>query len=272
MLIAYTSPLLARLELTSADQTNAEALITAVGSAIDTYCKRHIESAERTQTVEVKNNNIFLKAYPLSYVTRILTDRRSVLSLSSTAEVATWATSSTGLRLTKIVSGSTTTSNFAYSTYPTLGELATAVSLVSTWTASATSAYSSYPSADLVWGQSGSGTAALESWFDSNIVYQADDSTGVISIGLPNSWLVSGGYVNRTNKARVTWTGGYTTVPSDIQYACAELVIASWDKSKSGSITSENLGDYSYSIGSEVLSSVPVTVKSILDSYRQRIA
>jgi hypothetical protein len=71
------------------------------------------------------------------------------------------------------------------------------------------------------------------------------------------------------NNFKITYAGGYTTIPYDLQYACMVIVEAMYRKKKSGGVISESLGDHSvtYAQYSSVVAGDP-EAQAILDKYR----
>jgi len=72
--------------------------------------------------------------------------------------------------------------------------------------------------------------------------YRSDNERGIIYLNsIPNRGV---------KKVIVKYTAGYSTIPADLEMACIELVKYWFDKRKiSSNITSESIGDYSYSSG-----------------------
>lgn len=272
--IAWTSQYLAELNLAAGDQTRVEALIDAAGKSIDKYLRRKIEQAEYDDIYWIKGDGtIFLRAYPVDRITRILSNRQIVLHVTSSAVVSSFATSSTALTLTTIVNGSRTNVSLAYATYPSLTLLVAAINATSTWSADLAGGFGAYPSADLMAGQTGLGNGSpVNLWTDTSSPYECDCATGMVRITDTQYWLATGSfnYPQFYNRCRVVWTGGYSTVPTDLQRVCAELVKFYWD-SKAGLINSETLGEYSYSLADVNLNRLPVSTRKILDSYKSRI-
>jgi len=81
------------------------------------------------------------------------------------------------------------------------------------------------------------------------------------------------GFSKGHGNIKLTYYGGYKTIPDDLEQACLEAVKVLYEGNQNiGNIQSEKLGDHSitYAIGSnEVLSSVTVATKTTLDKYRR---
>lgn len=251
--IETDSEYLAALEITA--DANTQALIDSASAAINRYLGRDIEQAQREAVFLPKAGNVFLTAYPVDHVARVCADTADGFTITGTGQVATFAVGETALKLTRIVAGVTATTSLAFATYPTITALVAA--LPTGFTAVVSGSYGAYPSADLVKGQSGPCTSSqpVALWIDSG-AYKVDHKRGIVSTGCRGD-------------VRIVWTGGFSTVPTDLQQICAELVANRAD-AKKGAVTSETLGEYSYTIGAGDVARLPVTSKSILDSYRNR--
>tara|TARA_R110000868_G_scaffold234542_2_gene488252 strand:- start:229 stop:816 length:588 start_codon:yes stop_codon:yes gene_type:complete len=72
-----------------------------------------------------------------------------------------------------------------------------------------------------------------------------------------------------TDNYRVTYSGGYATIPYDLQYACASIVAQFWNRKQANGLKSESLGDHSvtFDVGAGG-SNIPAEVEAILDKYR----
>src|SRR4051812_46529877 len=89
-----------------------------------------------------------------------------------------------------------------------------------------------YPSADLVSGQVGSANATLRMWNDTGTNYRVRNKPGIISLfanqysDIGQAFDYGGAWANTPqslNECRVTWTGGFSPVPADLQEVCAAL-------------------------------------------------
>lgn len=259
-LIAWTSQYLADQGYTSSDQTRVEACITSAQKAMEKYCKRSFESAEYTKQFRVKNDGfIFLDAFPCDWVGRVLSNQEIAITVTSTATNPAISTADTALKLIYYSSGARQNQSLTYASNVTMTALATAISAVSGFSATAKSPYTSFPSSDLISGQTYTPTANLLLWCeDTGTQYDCDLPRGVIRVQ---------GIVNKPVK--VTWTGGFTSIPEDLQRVCAELAKNTFNAIKGNEI-SENLGPYSYMLSGSGSSRLPLTVRKILELYRDR--
>ena len=67
--------------------------------------------------------------------------------------------------------------------------------------------------------------------------YVTDDAAGIMYFTSSLSSMVP----NRQN-IRITYQGGYTTIPSDLELACIKMVAKEFDKRKSQGVTQESVG------------------------------
>lgn len=123
--------------------------------------------------------------------------------------------------------------------------------------------------------QKNNATDNTDSWETINATdYWVDLETGIITrtsefldwedneeVGLAESVFSLG-----KNKYRITYTVGYATIPSDLQYACMAFVSQVLNNRKAGGIKSESLGDHS--IVFEEIYQKDSIVKQILDNYK----
>jgi len=273
-LITWQSDYLAHLNLVAGDADVVTSLIDAAGAAINKYTKRDLESAERDRIFPVHAGGVvYLGAYPVDHVARVMSQTVTGLTLSCSAEVATVSVSDAALKLNKVSSGTRTTSTLALATYTTLNSLATAINLVAGWTATVSTGLGAYPSDDLLSGVNINATsvAQLPLWKDTTGDYRVDNDRGLLYVsGSAQSWFWLDGDTLVPSRCRVVWTGGYSTIPADLQRACSEIVSNMFDERES-LLQGETLGEYAYTLASTNISRLPVTTQRILASYRDRI-
>lgn len=93
--------------------------------------------------------------------------------------------------------------------------------------------------------------------------YFFDADTGIISLTYPTTK----GHGNY----RVSYTGGYSPVPSDLKTACIFLAGEAFKKGGSMGIKSESLGDHSIVFDASLMSQEGSVVKSVLNRYRRMV-
>jgi hypothetical protein len=224
-------------------------LITAASDAVRGACHRDFS---QTSYCEYYSGGIYireplrLRQFPVVEITRIATDPRAALLVQNvdggTNQRATVETTPTALRLVRVASAVVTTTDLAFTTYPTLAQLAAAVNaLGNAWSAQVIDAFANWPSADLKplqgaatalyggrqlelysedlqpfatwppgdpWGEEASGAQAFSGW-------RLDDETGEIYGRFPRGQL----------NVRIDYTAGFDTIPQPVQEACVQLVL-----------------------------------------------
>lgn len=263
--ITYSSTYLEKYNIADNDQTTA--YIAAAGKAIEKYCNREFESSERDRVLVTQGSTVFLPAYPVTSIARVCTDQVAVLTLACTATPSSYTVTSTGLVLTSYTNGTRTTQTLLFASFPTLSQLVAGLSGV--WSGSVSGGYGSYPSTDLVSGVSGTSSMQLPIWRDASNYY-CDLDRGIVSVGYSTShWFLTDG-TSCPTQVRCVWTGGYTSIPEDIQRATAEIVGTMADTTNSDAIVSENVGYYSYTLDASRMANLPISTKQILNSYKDR--
>lgn len=93
--------------------------------------------------------------------------------------------------------------------------------------------------------------------------YFYDSDTGILSF----TYSTTKGHGNY----RVSYTGGYSPVPSDLKTACIFLAGEAFKRGGSMGIKSESLGDHSIVFDASLMSQEGSVVKSVLNRYRRMI-
>lgn len=260
-LIEATSPYLHKLgTLTTDQQATVTELIKAATAAIQKYCRRSfiLQSYDEVQATG-ELGWAFLNHYPIVSVQRIFTSQAALLKVqNSAATSANVSTTPTALRLTDVTNGVVTTASLSFNQYATLGSLATAIAALPGWSASVQTGYQFFRSGDLVQGlfRSATSQASLPLWID--------DDAGDARLDY------EAGYVCcRTDEFRIQYTAGFEVIPEDLQQVCANLVANLFDSSQ-GTMQSETLGDYSYTVSLSSIDTLPLRDRQILSMYRDR--
>jgi hypothetical protein len=228
----------------SAEQTTIAALVTAVSKAVRRYARREFDSQSFDEFYSGDGRwCLQLNQYPIISISRVAAGPRVVLTIrnnSSTNQRATVAVGSTGLTFTRVASGTVTSdTSITWVGNPTLQAIANAVkALGNGWSASLfDSNYALWPSADfgIIQGPLNAKNvdAPLKLHVDELSDYEIDANRGWLlrrGLGAIGFDTVVGGtlgaWVEGRDNYRVTYTAGYTTVPEDVQQACAEWVAA----------------------------------------------
>jgi len=227
------------------------ALITSASDGIAKYCKRDFYSRAYDELYDGNGGRILeLRQYPIQSVQSVryrpVTVLKVINNSTTVNQQARVQVTSTGLTLTRVASGVTTTNNLTFSGNLTLQAIATAITALGNgWSAQvigdSNGDYGLWPSADLYVAPSfGDGTtsqgnltargqnAELKMHTYELAGYQFD----------PRGWLLRAiPYTDPEllhpedivwppgiKNFRVQYTAGYTTIPESIQEACAEWV------------------------------------------------
>lgn len=215
---------------TAAEDTTIAALVTAVSKAVRRYCRREFDSQSFDQLYSGDGGcSLPLDQYPILTVSRVAGSPASVLTVTNTSSAnqrATVAVSSTGLTLVRVASGTTSTdTSVTFAGNVTVQAVKNAVNALGNgWSVSIPdTTYSLWPSADLRATQGAvsakDADAPLRIFVEDVDDFTTDEARG---------WLIrpSGGWTAGVNNYRVVYTAGYSTVPEDVQEACAEWVAA----------------------------------------------
>jgi len=261
----YQSKYFHSLNATDEDAETIQTLIDAAVEFVEKFCGRQFSQMEHDRIYTVmQDGTVVIEHPPISHVTRICVPTGSWLTVennSSSVTNASFATTDSSLILTDYSGGLRSTHTLTFAAYPTLTALASAiVALGHGWTGSVATGYGNYPSSDLLPQQHGNAKTenTLWNWDDYQGVFNFDYRTGVLDL-----WL------NRGQRVRVVYMGGFEDVPEDIKQATANLVVASFNGPE-GRIQSESLGGYSYSLAP--VDTLPMNDKRILSQYRDRRA
>jgi hypothetical protein len=228
-------------------------LITACSRAIMRYCKRAFASDTYDELYSGRaERQIFLRNYPLQSVQSVRYRPVTVLKVTNTlvnTPQARVEVLSTGLRLTRVTSGSkvTVTSGLDFASNTTLTALVSAVNAVgSSWSAQVVADYAQWPSIDLYCPNgsttdpgNNAGQGAIQCVAGSQAElklhtyelagFQINERQGGLLRAIPYTdpellhpqdliWPIG------VNNFRIQYTAGYATIPEDLQEACAEWV------------------------------------------------
>lgn len=286
--------------LTTTSDTLLSTLITAASVGIAKYCRRDFYSKSYDELYDGNGaRKLMLRAYPIQSVTSVryrpVTVLNVINSATTTNQQARIQVTSTGVTLTRVASGVTTTNSLTFASYPTLTGLANAITaLGNSWTGqvvgSTTGDYGLWPSADLWVAPSfGDGTtsqgnlttrgqnAELKLHTYELAGYQFD----------PRGWLLRAiPYTDPEllhpedlvwppgiNNFRVQYTAGYTTIPEAVQLACAQWVAELYYQTQRDpellNASSAPAGGTATSYSYVPPDGPPVRVKHLLAPYRR---
>jgi hypothetical protein len=261
---------------TSAEDDTINALIDAITKAIHRFCKRTFDSNSYDELYRGDGQEkLILRNFPIISVARVAHNPTTVLEVTNTSssnQRATVSVTSTGLTLVRVASGTVTTdSTITFAGNATIEDLKDAIgALGNGWSASIPSSdFNDLASADLRAIQGALNAkdvqAPLKLHIDELSDYEVDTDRGWLLrscewFGGPNYW-------------RVLYTAGYSTVPEDIQEACAEWVAHLYFRaSQNPSYQAESSapsGGTASSIAFYPLNHMPGHVRELLLPYRK---
>jgi hypothetical protein len=223
-------------------------LVTRVSREIETYCQRTFNSTayvlERYQPTD--NKIIYVDNYPLISLDRVAVGRRGVIEITHTdtsAASATVSVSTTGITTTILGGASAGSTTDAFGSYATLSALATQITTHTDWTASVPdSSFDNMASTDLIpvgERETLDGAITMDVPDERVSDYQVDFKQGSI--------YRSSGFRGRWNDIYLDYTGGYATIPGDLEQITIEITAEVFQaRTKDGNVKSEKIGDYSY--------------------------
>ena len=243
-------------------------LIEAASAAIHRYCNRSFASAAYEEYYDGDGGDVLmLEHFPVTEVTRVSATPETALHVTNTDTTtnsrATVRVTDTALVLTRVASGSSTSSTLLFATYPTIVSLAAAVdSLAAGWGATVMSGWGPWASADLI---ACGGRPCLDQEAGCELMSEevacrlVDGESGRVRLA---SFTGTGG-----RNLRVEYTAGFATVPDDVQLACATIVANAYHAlERDGGLRSERLGDYSFAAQDDAIFTPPV--RRLLGAYR----
>lgn len=234
--------------LTSTSDTLLATLITAASEAIEKYCRRRFYACSYDELYDGNGDRrLMLRAYPIQSVESVryrpVTVLKIINSSTTVNQQARVKVTSTGLTLTRVASGVTTTNSLTYAGNVTLQAMATAITaLANGWTAQVVGDsggdYGLWPSADL-WvppsfgdGLSSQGALTTRGQYAELKLHTYELAGYQFD---PRGWLLRAiPYTDPEllhpedlvwppgiNNFRVQYTAGCTTIPEGVQEACA---------------------------------------------------
>lgn len=223
---------------------------------IESYCDRRFKSRTYYEWCDGGGEKtLTVKNRPITAVNTVSFGSKHAMTVSSdtssTDVLATISNDGDELRLHKVASdGTTTTDTLAFSTYATTSALVTQINFsVSGWSASlAANAYSR-----AIYRFAGRGildvTGTIEVAYDNMSGYRVDFDSGEINIGqdaYPTEF-IQHKFPRGFQPVFVEYVAGYSTIPADLEQVCIEIAADLYrERKQDKTITSESLGDYSY--------------------------
>lgn len=258
----------------TADNSVMTDIVQACSDFIEKYCNRTFAVTSYDELYDGTGDvNLLLNNYPLTNIDRVMYNPINVFQIRMTdmnASRALFNLSSTTLTLEKTINGATTTTTLTLSSYNMLSDLQTAVNAVgSGWTSLALGVYAGFPVSDLWTPQGGfdcrwQGVGYLK--------LHAYPLPGFEQNPLIGEIVSPFGFQRGFRNFRVVYSAGFSTVPTPIQQACAELSAAVYQaRGQNPNLQNESLGSYSYSrLADACLSHLTVSSKEALALYLNR--
>ena len=235
--------------LNTLNSTNPTYLASLITTASDLIRRTTHRDFSQTTYTEYHSGGIYireplrLRQFPVLQISRVAMSPRPALLIQNTDPVtnqrATAETTPTSIRLTRTASAISTINDFAFTTYPTLNSIATAINSTGAgWIASILNSLTNYPSTDLRPLQGASSALTLGTTLElytedcpafphwppgdsdytsssGNFGWRLDDETGELHAHFPRGRL----------NIRIDYTAGFATIPQAIQEASVQLVL-----------------------------------------------
>ncbi len=313
-LITYDACLaqLAVLNLTPAQQDILPVLITAASQAWRLECNdRYFDLRTLTEDHFVYlNGYLRLWQTPIQVITRVQGAPYQLALTVSNSDVQTAqayftymgtdggyaanAKTATGIYLNWVANGVPANQTFPYSTYPTIGQMASAInSYGSGWQAQGSTDLGQWLCSELVGGFVAQGCG--QSSFPQNgaqfnvlsdlTIPQINPDSPMLWVGQqyggnqmaqqwgPGGYEMFGGYSQNNGICRVTYTAGYSVIPAEIQYQVGQLV--HW-KLLLGIqdllLKSEKAAEYQYEIALEMVANMPASIRQAAGRWKATYA
>jgi hypothetical protein len=252
----------------SSDDALLDSLIIATTKRIEKLAGRIFCAGDYREWHNSNELPLRLKHHPLIRVNRVSwgcangieaeytgTDIRANLSIYTGA-----TQQPAGVRMSSMTAAGVTSSDLVtFATNPTLSSLATAMTAITDWTV--TQVGSDAPSLDLhvQAGLDAKGKKVSLTWPDSDCPFHVDSEAGLIELPHLIDSQVNMGIPPEARPLRgfqmilADYRGGYDVIPADVEQVAHEFLR---DLKASpgivGGIQSENFGDYSYSLASQM--------------------
>ncbi len=254
---------------TASEDTTLTELLKVCSSAIEKYCRRQFDSQDFDELYPGNvSDTLALRHFPLVKVSRVAYDPTTVLTVQNTGsnQRATVRVTSTGLELIRVSSGTVTTdTSITWAGNATLTAVANAVTALGNgWQGQVKGDYGSWRSADLRDAQGHLNALNVEAPLKLHVrelsEFDVDDRRG---------WLRrDGGWDGGRNAWRVLYTAGWSTVPEDVQEACAEWVaLLFWQTTRDPGSIMRRTADLTEQQG-RIEAFIPANVRLLLRPYR----
>ena len=228
------------------DDTLIGNLIDRTSAEIESICNRYFNTASYADWFDGNGATAFyLDHYPVTAVTRVTSGKLNVLGVwcsSTTVTHATVRVTSANLILVHTDSSGSTTTNLSFSTYTTIALLLAEINATGSGWGGLDLSYGTYLTADLTQTPALyclNGYAYLPHPYQSLTDYLWDEDSGRLHY--------SGGFTRGAQNIYVEYTGGYSTIPYDVEQACLNLIAYYYfGTRRDPALLSEKLGDYAW--------------------------
>ncbi len=228
------------------DDTLISNIITRASVEIETICSRYFNTDSYATWFDGNGERqMYLDQWPVTAVSRVSSGKFIALGVwcnSTTMTHATARVTSSGLILIHTDSSGSTTTTLSFSTYTAVALLAAQIDATGSGWASQDLNYGDYLTADL---------AQTPALYCLNIYadllhpaqalnnYLWDEDSGRLFYG--------GGFSRGVQNIYVEYTGGYSTIPYDLEQACLMLTANYYfGTRRDPALSSEKLGDYAW--------------------------
>lgn len=277
--LGFTTNSSAALSITSDSEIlqdpSTEALLIrdAVEDMLEKECRRSFIST--TYTLEKYNGSgtpyLYLKNYPITNVAQLSIETQDAIWVWNTSDdtLATVSVTSTAVVLNK----DGTSDTLLFADYTTLSTMVTAIAAAGNgWQAQiSASEFNTYKTTQLVKRYGASAVndnyVYLQIPNDPQSTFEVYENEGMI--------VLAGNFPAGANNVFITYTTGYDTIPSDLEYA-----IKIWTKSlytkyqqEAWGLDSFKIGDVSYTYNkqfSQYVTSYPAEIRGTIAKYKKR--
>ena len=239
------------------DETILERSIDRASALIESIIGRPIKSRDLYEWHDsLGTDQIGVKVRPINHVKFVAFGAQNAISVSaasgSTDIIATVEVGTTHVRLYRVDSGGQShATQIQFSNHQTTAEVATEIASTTGFDATAIEDFDAHQLHPRAGVNVLTTTAYLSAAWDTTADLRVDHDAGIISMvsdAFPSDhWATE--FPAEYRSVLVAYNGGHDVVPFDIEQACLEAAAAMYrDRKKDLGVTSESLGDYSYSV------------------------
>ena len=241
----------------SIDETILERSIDRASALIESILGRPIKARDLYEWHDsLGTDQIGVKVRPINHVKFVAFGAQNAISVSaasgSTDIIATVEVGTTHVRLYRVDSGGQShATQIQFTNHQTTAEVATEIASTTGFDATAIEDFDAQQLHPRAGVNVLTTTAYLSAAWDTTADLRVDHEAGIISMvsdAFPSDhWATE--FPAEYRSVLVAYNGGHDVVPFDIEQACLEAAAAMYrDRKKDLGVTSESLGDYSYSV------------------------